>query len=486
MTTIEEEFSNAQDDLRNEVNRLDEICTEECREDVCMPGRSCRNCSTATFIIKTSKCPTTVKEVRTIRVPPYFVKRTIWRWMLVCRLENNQICYEDACPVDERDNCYGKFVPVVAPLIPVYHWRMVEVDVQTFENCTITVYNSSVPDTCCEEVNCAVFAPNATCVMENAMCRALRQNEANNIREESRALFQQLQAARTNLSLARTATRSAQIQYDIAVQRRNQLQMTLERLEAANRTAAEVFDRTLEEIGPLLRISESVRDDAEFQNIFRIISVTFVTNISQSPTALDLNIVFEKQIDSDSPEKYEESYVYISSHNKENVERIADDIIDRAFITDSNRTTSLQSRIRRQVNSDVTQRELFASDVFFEEVQTKLTDIQASIEASREGKTQVSQSLSDNDLLGDQEFETYTGHVKSFEDLSLEVVTPLVVSFINDSPRVLEDSVEADILISRPVRSLVCFLRRGSVTIKENCELCTHCIHYQSMFCVGW
>ena len=490
LTAIEEAFNNHQDDLRNEVERLDEICTEEFCEYVCMPGRSCRNCSTPTFIMKTSKCPTTMNEIRNIRVPPYFVKNTDRQFVLVCRLENNQICYNDGCPVGEADNCYGKYVPVIDSLIPVYHWRMVEVDVPTFENCTITVYNSSLPDTCCEEINCAVFAPNATCVMKNAMCRALHQNESNNIREESGALLQQLQTARTNLSLARTAARSAQIQYDIAVQRRNQLQMTLERLEAANRTAAAVFDRTLEEIGPLLRISESVEDDAEFQNIFRITSVTFGTNITQSPIALELNIMFEKQTDSDSPEMYEESYVYISSQNKENFERIADNIIDRAFITDSKRT-SLQSRIRRQVNSDMTQRELFASDVsktqlFFEGVQTKLTDVQASTEASHEGTTQLSQSLSDQDLLGDQEFEAYIGHVESYEDLSLEVIPPPVVSFINDSPCVMEDSVEAYILISRPVQSLVCFLRRGSVTIKENCELYTHCIHCQSMLCVGW
>ena len=51
------------------------------------------------------------------------------------------------------------------------------------------------------------------------------------------------------------------------------------------------------------------------------------------------------------------------------------------------------------------------------------------------------------------------------------VVPPLLVSFINDSPRVLRDSVEADILISRPVRSLVCRLKRGRVEVAEvNCE----------------
>ena len=49
-------------------------------------------------------------------------------------------------------------------------------------------------------------------------------------------------------------------------------------------------------------------------------------------------------------------------------------------------------------------------------------------------------------------------------------VPPLVVKFINDSPRVMGDSVEADILISRPVQSLVCRLRGPNVTIEKDCK----------------
>ena len=49
-------------------------------------------------------------------------------------------------------------------------------------------------------------------------------------------------------------------------------------------------------------------------------------------------------------------------------------------------------------------------------------------------------------------------------------VVPLVVRFINDSPRVMGDSVEADILISRPVQSLICRLKAGSFITEQDCE----------------
>ena len=49
-------------------------------------------------------------------------------------------------------------------------------------------------------------------------------------------------------------------------------------------------------------------------------------------------------------------------------------------------------------------------------------------------------------------------------------VLPLVVRFINDSPCVMGDSVEADILISRPVQSLICRLKAGSFITEQDCE----------------
>ena len=72
--------------------------------------------------------------------------------------------------------------------------------------------------------------------------------------------------------------------------------------------------------------------------------------------------------------------------------------------------------------------------------------------------------------LQDFSFTCYIVHV----DLSLctvpAVVPPLTVSFIGDSPRVQEDSVEADILLSRPVQSLICRLKGGSLTTEQDCE----------------
>ena len=429
----EERFREAQQLFNSSQSELENLtlpCTEEPCESVCMPGESCRSCSRPTFVMKTSRCPITVKETRNIRVAPFFVKRTTWRWVTECRLENNQVCRENECPVGETCYCYGKCVPVVESLLPVYNWRMVEVDVQTYENCSVTLFNSTVPDTCCDEVSCAVFAPSTLCVMNNAMCRSARETAAEELEGMNKALFQKLQEAQKNLSLARTAASKAEVTRQIHEQRREQLQTSLERVVMAHNKSKEVYNRTLEEIEPLLRVSQSINEN-DFQNLFDITSVTFNTQISkQSPTALELNVLFGSDADGFFV-IYHESYIYFASQGKENFERIADDIINDMFIGSSKRSVT---RIRRQVTGESALRELFASrcahisntKLFFMEIQTKLKEVQTSIETSQEDANRLSQNLTDQGLPeDDDEVDAYIDLIKTFENKSVEAVRAL-------------------------------------------------------------
>ena len=65
----------------------------------------------------------------------------------------------------------------------------------------------------------------------------------------------------------------------------------------------------------------------------------------------------------------------------------------------------------------------------------------------------------------------FTNHIIPFP--APAAVPPLVVSLINGSPLVRNDSVEVDISLSRPVQSLVCTLRGDSDTIEKDCESTT-------------
>ena len=76
---VEVEFNNSRDVLQDLEEMLDEICTDQFCADICMPGESCRNCTIPTFVEKTSKCPITIQEKRSVRVPPFFETRTTWQ-----------------------------------------------------------------------------------------------------------------------------------------------------------------------------------------------------------------------------------------------------------------------------------------------------------------------------------------------------------------------------------------------------------------------
>lgn len=422
---VEENFNKSEENLRNQVETLNALCTEDNCEDVCMPGDLCRNCSRLIFVNKTSKCPKTVNDVIKVRIPPFFEKVITWRFVLECRYETDETCEVNmGCLIGERLVCYGKCVPVVDSLIPVYHWANETVEVMTYESCMIEVFNSTVPDTCCDNVPCAIFAPNASCVRDNAICRSTRQNASESLENESKQLFLQLKEARKNLSLAQTAKRTAEVEINILTQRRNQLDESLERLERANTTSTSVYRATLDEIEPLLRINESINQE----NFFRIVNVTFNEVITNSPRAIDLNIVFEKDGD-----VFEGTYSYIASHKAQNLERMADNIIDRAYLADSKRSVWLQTRITRQASREMSQRELFASrcthisntQLFFMDIATKLTEVQTSIEASREGTSQISQRLTAESQLLDEEFAAYLDLIRTSESLATESLLAL-------------------------------------------------------------
>jgi hypothetical protein len=188
----------------------------------------------------------------------------------------------------------------------------------------------------------------------------------------------------------------------------------------------------LEEVGPILRIFES-GNNSGYQNVFRINSVTFNTKLTNSPTSLAFNVVFQNLIDNSGTE-YRESYLYISTQPEAvNLERMADDIIDTAFIGDSRSSTLPQTRLRRQTTADLTPRQIFASrcthvsntQLFFTEIQARLTEIQDNIDTSREGAGGFSESLSEDGPQEDEEFAAYLDLIRDYEDLSMEALRAL-------------------------------------------------------------
>ena len=433
---VEQDFNNSRENLTDLMDQLDGSCREEPCEDMCFPGQSCRNCRRPTFVVKTGRCSVMTKEIRDVRVLPFYMTVTTWTFVLECRLQNNQICQDDDCPMGEGEICHGRCVPVTSR-VPVYHYEKIKLDVYTYESCTIEVFNGSVPDTCCDTVDCAVFAPDPSCVTNNAMCRAALQSALDNVEQENRELFENVLKARMDLSLAKIAARRANVDYDRYTQRRDQLEMSRDRLQDAHDKSMVVYNRTIMEIGPLLSIYNSGIEEG-FQSIFVIKNIIFDETLTNRQLFLPLSIIFETTLDENSIE-YDNIFVY-NPDDLENFDRIADEMIDIAFFASTKRSTWLQSRIRRQTEPELTRRQLFDSrcahlsniQLFFMEIHTRLMEVQESIKASRNGSSQLSQSLTDQGPPGDEEFDAYLALIKSYEELSMEALFTLEITIFSE------------------------------------------------------
>ena len=437
VTDAETQFNSSEDDLSDLREMLDGVCQEVTCEDVCMPGRTLRECTMPTFITKTGDCPMRRTVTRRVRVPPkHVIVPGSWTWVSTCRFSSYLECAGGLlCPVGRRGSCTG-----VCTRVPRYkehfEYRTVEDEIIVNVQCTIREFSEFVPTVCPDMVDCQVFAPSPSCISNNAMCRSDRQSVLDNIqnlRMESRQLFQQLSDARKTLSLAKTAARRAEVNHDKYVRKRNQIQMSRDRLRDAHDTSMAVFTRTQEEIEPLLKIHRA-GSSSGFENIFRINSVTFNTKVTTSPSALGLTINFEKLIENDNM-VYEETYGYVAIRGGEaNLERIANSIIDQAFTgSSSKRSTALHARVARQVEEETTERKVFESRcahvtntlLFFEEIETRLGEVKENITVSSEGTNQLSQNLTDQGMSGDEEIEAYLDLIRDYEDASIEEVRTL-------------------------------------------------------------
>ena len=344
LATIEGLFISSVSEVQSLEQDLNRLCTEEFCKGVCIRGLLCGNCSIPTFTDRPIQCSRKRKDV--------------------------------------------------------------QYDGETNEDCTLTLFNSSTPRVCCEEVDCAVRAPNASCIQADLLCRQIREVkliEFQRAREMSMKVLQDLLEAHSNLSLAQTNANTANTRLDIAKQRKHQLFFTLQRIENATKRSINVHDQTLQEIQPLLTVGEILKEnERDMHQVFNITGITFSSVFSkESPRSLLLVIAYEKPYNNMI---YEDSYIYIEGLRDQNLELIVSQIIANAFSSISKRSGHFQGINRRQVSEGITRKEIFASrcvdilntHLFFTNLQQKLEDMRESIDTSRSIESDSDPTLTEN------------------------------------------------------------------------------------------
>ena len=184
-----------------------------------------------------------------------------------------------------------------------------------------------------------VIVPCSSCHTGNRVCKSARQRALDSLEGltmEERELLQRFLDTQSALVSAQTDLRKAELENEMYLEKRDQLNMSLIRFRDEHNRSVAVYNSVLEEVETLVGIYESGNGN-RFENIFTISAVTFSTILTHNPTSLALNVAFQKQI-CDVSEDYQEYYLYISSQSEAtNLERIANDIIVVAFTHSNNR-----------------------------------------------------------------------------------------------------------------------------------------------------
>ena len=444
LSAVESMFNSSNRELKELEDKLERLCTEQFCESVCMSGKCCSDCTEYTFINITIECPVTVREFRIVRVSPFHFVTTGQRFVQVCNTMSNQECFGNDCLGMETTNCYGKYVPITLT-VPVYNWCEVEVDVQTVESCTSKMLNSSVPSTCCEIANCAIFAPTFSCVSGNARCRQSRElvlNNAKEAREDVTKFFHKLQNCRRNLLVAINSRMSAKIRLERSQKRLKQLLSWLNRVKQANQRALSVYEKTIQQIQPALNVSKIMSNDKnDLQNVFSITNITFSTTFMDTlPLSVETKVTFETPYNME----YHNTFRYEYSRSIESIRKSACIIVEYAFISNRQRSKrqSTEQNGNRQI-FDARCSHLVNTQLFFTEIYAQLRNIQQRIINARERsnilphtnkpdsdmKSSVNVSvleiefnttLPEQQLMDDEEIFAYLDLLKSYTDLSDE------------------------------------------------------------------
>ena len=444
-------FDNASKELQELEEALDMLCTEQVCENSCMSGFVNKVCYRQTFVNKTSKCPVIIKEKRVEEVPCYYFT-TEWQFVRKCSYSWYISCYIFFCCFGFREVCTSLCVPFEVQK-SFSKTIEVEVDVKGYEDCTVEVYSSSVPYNCPEPSDCAILVPNITCVQSNALCRRSRQVALQNVaeaREDIRKPFRDLQEARRNLSLAKTSMTSAKTKLESHERRRNALAPTLKSLKKAENMARQVHNQTLQQIQPLIELSEVISaSGGMLEEVFKVIAASFSSQFTlESPGDLPITILYKT---THNMEDTKEHFMYFEPLGVENIREIANYIVENAFIRRERRQVNDRKRGKRQSVDENSNRLIFAercthitnTQLFMSEIKTELLEIQQSLDTAYENEelllqqnstemdlneavnltvlqTQFNVTLTDEEPVEDEEISAYEELLAGYKNLSSE------------------------------------------------------------------
>ena len=294
IASISNELENANDEIRNLTNRINELCTTMKCPEICIPRRVCEDCVRDVGTLMQGTC--TIGCTRTETVTEIIGTRTESRWEYIPEGRCRYVCY---C---RYPRCYANQICTTVYICSLVYFNYPIVEEVTKEvpsvcnvPCSAEAVQAPVMAKCCANVGCSSQQPDFDCLRANRQCENTRNAVYENLAEEQRntsRILQLLDEARADERATTLRLMRHEASYNFTKRQFEESLQALNEAQAALDIATSSFDRVKRETKlDLLKNIQNVSACSLASSYFKIQSVSFQAAIvTASPTILPLDI----------------------------------------------------------------------------------------------------------------------------------------------------------------------------------------------------
>ena len=274
--------------LREARERINNICTIEICNDICIPGTVCEECTAAISCTIPGACQVPCEKMeylqRFVGVRAY----SCWRWLTV--LQCVYLCY---CPswsicVAARACRYTSVCARTTCYEDIFETELVTYTGTCIEQCDTGIMTTDVVEQCCVLSNCGSLVPNSTCTQLNNQCQMARDAAYAQLSESEAALYgplERLDAARQRVLRAQVNVARLRSEKSIASQLLNQSRMAYTTSQNSVDFAETVYQLLIEQLNQSLMLANILNEVTE--HVVQVNNVKFlVTAVTESPSVI--------------------------------------------------------------------------------------------------------------------------------------------------------------------------------------------------------
>lgn len=283
---------NKSEELQDLELALDTVCQVKICPSKCISATRTRKVYKDQFVSVLGVCESLCNVTVQVRVSPFHVPTTVWRFTQVCGSKEIVCSFDTTCLRNETGcRWVCKSVPA---LKPVYNYNPVVVERLCFKPCNKSVYSSSIKVTESYIDDCALTAPEPNCTADNEACDKEKEKLLNLIEVRRQDLVRPIRrqnAARRSLARAEMEVARSKLAKETAESAYAAIEAQVAIGEKVANASHQNYLKILSSIGSDLNLIDLTQ---ERQDVISISNISFdVTLRGLTPVVFPINFIVE-------------------------------------------------------------------------------------------------------------------------------------------------------------------------------------------------